>query len=431
MKEFEYFIPQLNGWIPLSLEAYLSLLFSKEDTSFSKIKIPKGLPLCPKDPSPQKNPENMLLPGNFIEAKLNQNLFLETNPKNGRIQIITNSIKSESASNYEAWYRAKIISYDDNSKLLFVEINENIEIIDNLDLIRPLKEVKYTKNELLAYNIKSIQKSDYEKIKGEIDKINNNTEIEESNSTMNKIFEINYSQKDSSLSCIGSKDLFRKISILKQYEQRNKKNISEEPNTNSDFSNPNSNKNLVGIKSPSGRSETSDYNNSNKNIILEKELKEEINNYKFKETFTYRDKFKKDIEKEAEELIQNCKYYIGKKYENNFDITIYGNDEQDFNEEKNIFEKQYKQVMLDLDDAVDKKEIEDLATKSKIKFFFIEKKCLYLVGEEKNINSFKAVWNLTNQYSKEIQKNFKENEELKKEIKSIKNNNLFIFNFYF
>ena len=421
MKEFEYFIPQLNGWIPLSLEAYLSLLFSKEDTSFSKIKIPKGLPLCPKDPSPQKIPENMLLPGNFIEAKLNQNFFLETNPKNGRIQLITNSVKSESASNYEAWYRAKIISYDDNSKLLFVEINENIEIIDNLDLIRPLKEVKYTKNELLAYNIKSIQKSDYEKIKGEIDKINNNTEIEESNSTLNKIFEIQYNAKDLSLAFIGSKDLFRKISILKQYEQRNKKNISEEPNTNSDFSNPNSNKNLIGIKSPSGRSETSDYNNSNKNIILEKELKEEINNYKFKETFTYRDKFKKDIEKEAEELIQNCKYYIGKKYENNFDITIYGNDEQDFNEEKNIFEKQYKQVMLDLDDAVDKKEIEDLATKSKIKFFFIEKKCLYLVGEEKNINSFKAVWNLTNQYSKEIQKNFKENEELKKEIKSIKN----------
>ena len=421
MKEFEYFIPQLNCWIPLSLEAYLSLLFSKEDLSFSKIKIPKGLPLCPKDPSPQKIPENMLLPGNFIEAKLNQNFFLETNPKNGRIQLITNSVKSESASNYEAWYRAKIISYDDNSKLLFVEINENIEIIDNLDLIRPLKEVKYTKNELLAYNIKSIQKSDYEKIKGEIDKINNDTEIEESNSTLNKISEIQYNAKDLSLAFIGSKDLFRKISILKQYEQRNKKNISEEPNTNSDFSNPNSNKNLVGIKSPSGRSETSDYNNSNKNIILEKELKEEINNYKFKETFTYRDKFKKDIEKEAEELIQNCKYYIGKKYENNFDITIYGNDEQDFNEEKNIFEKQYKQVMLDLDDAVDKKEIEDLATKSKIKFFFIEKKCLYLVGEEKNINSFKAVWNLTNQYSKEIQKNYKENEELKKEIKSIKN----------
>ena len=421
MKEFEYFIPQLNGWIPLSPEAYLSLLFSKEDSSFSKIKIPKGLPLCPKDPSPQKIQESMLLPGNFFEIKISQNLFLETNPKNGRIHLMTNTNMSQNSTNYETWNRAKIISYDEISKLLFVEINDNIEIIDNLNLIRPLKEIKCTKNELLAYNIKSIQKNDYEKIKNEINKIISNTELEEPNATLNKIFEIHYDEKISCLSCLGSKDLFRKISTLKQYEERHKKNMNEEQNTNSDFSNPNSNKNLIGIKSPSGRSETSDNNNSNKNIILEKELKEEINNYKFKETFTYRDKFKKDIEKEAEELIQNCKYYIGKKYENNFDITIYGNDEQDFNEEKNIFEKQYKQVMLDLDDAVDKKEIEDLATKSKIKFFFIEKKCLYLVGEEKNINSFKAVWNLTNQYSKEIQKNFKENEELKKEIKSIKN----------
>ena len=420
MKEFEYFIPQLNGWIPFSLEAYLTLLFSKECSSFSKIKIPKGLPLCPKDPSPQKIPENMLLPGNFIETKINQNLFLETNPKNGRIQIIINPGKSESPTNYEAWNRAKIISYDENSKLLFVEINDNIEIIDNLDLIRPLKDIKCTKNELFAYNIKSIQKSEYEKIKSEIDKLNNITELDESNSTMNKIFEIHYNVKDSSFICIGSKDILRKISILKQYEQRNKKNISEEPNTNSDFSNPNSNKNLIGIKSPSGRSETSDNNNSNKNIILEKELKEEINNYKFKETFTYRDKFKKDIEKEAEELIQNCKYYIGKKYDNNFDITIYGNDEQDFNEERNIFGKQNKQVMLDLDDDFDKNEISDLATESKIKFFYIEKKCLYLVDEEKNINSFKAVWNLTKQYSKEIQKENKEREDIQKKLVYLK-----------
>ena len=299
MKEFEYFIPQLNGWIPLSPEAYLSLLFSKEDSSFSKIKIPKGLPLCPKDPSPQKIQENMLLPGNFFEIKISQNLFLETNPKNGRIHLMTNTNMTNS-TNYEAWNRAKIISYDEISKLLFVEINDNIEIIDNLNLIRPLKEIKCTKNELLAYNIKSIQKNDYEKIKNEINKIISNTELEEPNATLNKIFEIHYDEKNSCFSCLGSKDLFRKISILKQYEERHKKNMNEEQNTNSDFSNPNSNKNLIGIKSPSGRSETSDNNNSNKNIKLEKELKEEINNYKFKETFTYIYKFKKDIQKEAE-----------------------------------------------------------------------------------------------------------------------------------
>jgi len=419
MKEFEYFIPQLNGWIPLSPEAYLSLLFSKEDSSFSKIKIPKGLPLCPKDPSPQKIQENMLLPGNFFEIKISQNLFLETNPKNGRIHLMTNTNMTNS-TNYEAWNRAKIISYDEISKLLFVEINDNIEIIDNLNLIRPLKEIKCTKNELLAYNIKSIQKNDYEKIKNEINKIISNTELEEPNATLNKIFEIHYDEKISCLSCLGSKDLFRKISTLKQYEERHKKNMNEEQNTNSDFSNPNSNKNLIGIKSPSGRSETSDNNNSNKNIILEKELKEEINNYKFKETFTYIYKFKKDIQKEAEELIQNCKYYIGKKYDNNFDLTIYGNDEQDFNEEKNLFEKQYKQVMLDLDVAVDKNEINDLAIKSKIKFVLFEKKNLYLVGEEKNINNFKVVWDLTKQYSKEIQKESKEREDIQKELQSLK-----------
>ena len=74
--------------------------------------------------------------------------------------------------------------------------------------------------------------------------------------------------------------------------------MSEEPNTNSDFSNPNSNNNLIGIKSPSGHSEISEHN-SNKNII---DLKVELNNYKFKQSFTYRNKFKKDMEKEVQEI---------------------------------------------------------------------------------------------------------------------------------
>ena len=415
MKEFEYFIPQLNGWLSLSLEELLFIHFSKEESPFSKIKIPKGLPLCPKDASPQKIPEKMLLPGNFIEIKMNRNLFLETNQKNGRIQLALNSNKNTHSINKDIWYRAKIISYDENSKLLFVEINDNIEIIDNLDLIRPLKEIKYIKNDLLAYNIKQIQKNEYERIKNELNKIFNTNEEDD----LKKIYEIKYDEKNNSLELIGNRENLRNISILKQYEERHKKNISEEPNTNSDFSNPNSNKNLIGIKTPSRHSENSE-NNSNKNIILEKEINEEINNHKFKQSFTYRYKFKKDLEKELEDLIQNCKYYIGKTKDNNFDITLYGNDEQDFNEEKNIFEKQYKQVILDSDVSVDKNEINDLAVKSKIKFINIEKKYLYLVGEEKNINNFIAVWNLTKKYSQEIQKQSKENEDIQKELRTFK-----------
>ena len=417
MKEYEYFLPQLNGWLPLSLEAYLALLFPREEPKFSKIKIPKGLTLSPKVSQSQNIAESMLLAGNFIEVKINQNLFLETNQRNGRIEFIQNSEKNSYSIPYDIWYKAKIISYDNNSKLLFVEINDNIEIIDNLDLIRPLKEIKYIKNDLLAFNIKQVQKNEFDLLKNELDKVfNNNNEDKEKE----ELYEITYDIKNLSLSLIGNKDILKNISLLKQYEQRYKKNIYDEPNTNSDFSNPNSNNNLIGIKSPSGRSETSEKNNSNKNIILEKDLKEEINNYKYKQSFTYRAKFKKDIEKEAEKLFQNCRYSIGKNYDNNFDITIYGNDEDEFNEEKNTFEKQYKQEMIDCDTTIDMNEIKDLADKSKVKFINLEKRCLYLVGEEKNINNFKMVWNIKKEYSKEIQKESKEKDEIIKEIQSVK-----------
>ena len=127
------------------------------------------------------------------------------------------------------------------------------------------------------------------------------------------------------------------------------------------------------------------------------------------------------MEKEAQEIIQNCKYYIGNSNDNNnFDITIYSNDEQDFKEEKNILEEQYKQVMVDCDVIGDKNQINDLAIKSKVKFINIEKKSLYLIEEKKNINNFIAVWNLTKQYSKEIMKESKEKDDIQKELQSLK-----------
>ena len=357
----------------------------------------------------------MLIPGNFIEVKLSQNLFLEANQKNGRIQLGgTPLLQSGHPVKYEVWYRAKIISYEENSKLLFLEINDNVEIIDNFDLIRPLKEIKYIKKDLVAYKINQIHKNEYERIKNDLDKIYNNNE---ESSEPDKIYEIHYDINKLSLELIGNRDTLSNISILKQYEDRHKKNMSEEQNTNSDFSNPNSNNNLIGIKSPSGHSEVSEHN-SNKNII---DLKVELNNYKFKQSFTYRNKFKKDMEKEAQEIIQNCKYYIGKSNDNNnFDITIYSNDEQDFKEEKNILEEQYKQVMVDCDVIGDKNKINDLAIKSKVKFVNIEKKNLYLIGEEKNINNFIEVWNLMKQYSKQIMKERKEKEDIQKELQSLK-----------
>ena len=89
MTTLEYFIPRLNGWLSLSYENYLSILFSQEDKKFSKIRIPKGLPINTIDKPSQPNEETCLSPGNFVEVLTKQNLILEPSSKKGQIQIST------------------------------------------------------------------------------------------------------------------------------------------------------------------------------------------------------------------------------------------------------------------------------------------------------------------------------------------------------
>jgi len=72
MKIVEYFIPRLNGWLSLSLDTYISLLFSQEDKKFCKIKIPKGLPLTISEKDSKTQEELSLVPGNFIEVLIKQ-----------------------------------------------------------------------------------------------------------------------------------------------------------------------------------------------------------------------------------------------------------------------------------------------------------------------------------------------------------------------
>ena len=72
---------------------------------------------------------------------------------------------------------------------------------------------------------------------------------------------------------------------------------------------------------------------------------------------------------------------------------------------------------------MDIKEAKELAKKSNIKYIDFEKKNIYLVGKEQNINDFLAVWELNNEYSRDIQKISKENEIFQKELQSIKKKN--------
>ena len=410
MKSIEYFITRLNGWLSISLETYLSLLFSQEENKFSKIKIPKGMPIKAIEPDSTNNDELILSLGNFVEVLIKQNLILDTNNKNGQIQISNLSNDQKSLKEYDVWTRGKIISNDTDSKLLFIEINDKIEIIDDMSLVRPLKEIRTTSSDFVAYYIKQISNSGYNSIKEEFDKLMN------ANSNNNKLFYIKYDIIKSSLLCFGNKNDLNNLLLLNKQEEKYKKNNNNDEQNNNSDSNPNSNNNLLGVKGPSRESEDSD----KKIIIVDDEKQNEINECKYKTSFTYREKFKKDLEKDFAEIFQNCRYYIGKNNDNNFDVVVYGNNEDEYLKEKNICEKKYKQVKLDSDTPLNKNELNDLAMKSKVKYINIEKKSIYLVGEEKCINNFKTVWEMTKKYSKEIQKTSKENESIQRELQTFK-----------
>jgi len=410
MKSIEYFITRLNGWLSISLETYLSLLFSQEENKFSKIKIPKGMPIKAIEPDYSDKGELSLSPGNFVEVLIKQNLILDTNNKNGQIQISNLNNDQKNLKEYDVWTRGKIISNDTDSKLLFIEINDKIEIIDDMSLVRPLKEIKTTSTDFVAYYIKQISNSGYNSIKEEFDKLMN------ANSNNNKLFYIKYDIIKSSLLCFGNKNDLNNLLLLNKQEEKYKKNNNNEEQNNNSDSNPNSNNNLLGVKGPSRESEDSD----KKIIIVDDEKQNEINECKYKTSFTYREKFKKDLEKDFAEIFQNCRYYVGKNNDNNFDVVVYGNNENEYLKEKNICEKKYKQVKLDSDTPLNKNEINDLAMKSKVKYINIEKKSIYLVGEEKCINNFKTVWEMTKKYSKEIQKTSKENESIQRELQTFK-----------
>lgn len=410
MKSIEYFITRLNGWLSISLETYLSLLFSQEENKFSKIKIPKGMPIKAIEPDSTNNDELILSPGNFVEVLIKQNLILDTNNKNGQIQISNLNNDQKSLKEYDVWTRGKIISNDTDSKLLFIEINDKIEIIDDMSLVRPLKEIRTTSSDFVAYYIKQISNSGYNSIKEEFDKLMN------ANSNNNKLFYIKYDIIKSSLLCFGNKNDLNNLLLLNKQEEKYKKNNNNDEQNNNSDSNPNSNNNLLGVKGPSRESEDSD----KKIIIVDDEKQNEINECKYKTSFTYREKFKKDLEKDFAEIFQNCRYYVGKNNDNNFDVVVYGNNEDEYLKEKNICEKKYKQVKLDSDTPLNKNELNDLAMKSKVKYINIEKKSIYLVGEEKCINNFKTVWEMTKKYSKEIQKTSKENESIQRELQTFK-----------
>ena len=62
----------------------------------------------------------------------------------------------------------------------------------------------------------------------------------------------------------------------------------------------------------------------------------------------------------------------------------------------------------------------ELANEMKVKCIYFVKKSIYLIGDEKSINNFKALLKVKSMYTKEIQKSNRESQNIQKKLNDIK-----------
>ena len=404
--KIEYFLKELNGWLCITIEEYIDIIFRHDDARIKTIKSLKNIPIkiLPDndDSSEIVNQENFIS-GNYVEVLMKKELSLISyNSKHLNITIQNNEIKKRQ---YDIWVRAKIISYDDENKILFLEYNEELFLIEDMNNIRQLSQQTKLEEDIYIYYIKKLSNVEYEQFKFEYDDVEYQTEDEKE-----YLVYQNFNKIKSSLLCVFPKKEMTNFPSLIELENKYRFQNIEESITNS------------GITSRSGRSEESDKNISRKsNIFVDEEyILNDINNYEFKESFTFKTFFKKDAQKIMKNIIKKAKYYITGLDGEEFKIIIYGNNENDFNEEKNYFEKEFKSMELLFEGNINKNEIIDIANSAKIKYIYFGKKILYLIGEEKPLSNFETIFNMNIMYSKESQKSHKQNEIFQKQLINFK-----------
>ena len=102
MTKLEYFFPRLNGWVSLSLEEYVNILFSQDDQKLHLVKNLRHLPLKLKletEEIIENFPTSHLISGNFIEIQLKQELNISASNQKGALQI--NSKENENSKDYD------------------------------------------------------------------------------------------------------------------------------------------------------------------------------------------------------------------------------------------------------------------------------------------------------------------------------------------
>lgn len=407
--KIEYFLRELNGWVSLDIEEYINLVFQQEDHKITKIKSLLHYPIkiiSEYDKRTSISKPECLISGNYVEVLIQQELNLVSNDSREiKISFLHND---NNKRQYNFWARAKIVSYDSNNNILLLEYNDKLILIDDMCKIRELSSLATIGDDISLYYLKKISTSEYEKFKTQYE--NTQKQIDEE---ISHLLHHNFNNIKSSLTFICPKEYSDNLPFLREFELKNETYNYEES--------------ITGITSRSGKSEESDkYENKSKNsksfeiIFNEEEILNQIHKYKFNQIFVYKSIFKKDAERLMKNVIKNNKYYINIIDSEEFKIILYGNNEADFNEEKNMLQKEYKLEELNIEQNIDKSEIINLAKNMKVKYIYFGEKCLYLIGAEKSISSFKTMLKVKLMYTKEIQKSNRENECIQKKITDIK-----------
>ena len=411
----EYFLREINGWICLDLDEYINLILKIDDSKIKKIKSMNNIPIkiiYDNDTNFEKTNLKNYISGNYVETLIKKELNLTV--KNKKKIIITTSNKENNKKIYEIWAQAKIISYDSTNNILFLEYNEELILIDddNTNKIRPLSKPKILENDISIYYIKKITNTEYDKFKLEYEILESKIEEEKK-----YLLYQNFDSIKSSLLFVCPKNDISNFIFLKEFEDKYKYKL-----LNNDDTNANS-----GITSRSGRSKESDkYENKsriskNSNIIIDEDyMLNEINKYEYKKSFVYNSLFQKDAEKDLKNIIKKNKYYIIFLDSEEFKIIIYGNNENDFNEEINYFDKEYKSKEIKIESYINIKEMTDSAKATNIKYIYFGKQTIYLIGEEKSIYNFKVFINMNEMYSKELVKSYREKDNIQKQLSNFK-----------
>ena len=398
----EYFLRELNGWLCLNIEDVVNLFFRQEEGKIQKIKS-INVPIKIIFEDEFSNPEK-LISGNYVEVVIEKKLSLTANIPNKLNISIENNEDNEKI--YKIWVIAKIISYDFHQNILLLDYEEELIAIDDMNKIRPLSEIKKLEEEISIYYIRKITNSEYSKFESEFEKFKK--EMEEERQYLLYHY---YDNIKSSVFFFGPKKDIKNFLSLMELENKYKMINNEDTNANSA---------ITSRSEESEKNEIRSLKSKNSNILIdEEEILNEINECEFKQTYTYKTLFKKDVEEILEKLIKKNKYFLSCLNSEEFKIIIYGKSETEFENEKKKFEHGYKAVELK-GDYENGNEMKEIATNAKVKLYF-GKNYIYLIGEEKNISNFKEVLNLKAMYSDEIQKKFEEKESIQKQLINIKN----------